>query len=249
MTSAPNISLDTFDLECLGKKVIKIDESDLTNDSWEKIQEFYSQNGVQQIILSLSESRENLSFAQENGFNFLTSKTSLSKKIAEGETPDYVDNQDEEIIISSLSKNKKDPKDFFKVAHVVSERSRYALDSTLNNEEWKNVYEKWVENALSGFVQEIIIATHFKTDEIVGFLFIRDKEQNESEISLLSVTPGYQRRGIGTRLIRFAEERLNTRGASKVSITTEASNIPALNLYQELGYKTEKNQHIFVKNI
>lgn len=55
-------------------------------------------------------------------------------------------------------------------------------------------------------------------------------------ISMLAVEPAFQRKGIGTFAVRFAEEYLRNVEKSKVKIHTTCDNIPAQRLYEKCGY-------------
>jgi ribosomal protein S18 acetylase RimI-like enzyme len=71
-------------------------------------------------------------------------------------------------------------------------------------------------------------------DDLVGVLSVGpDDEAEQLCITLLAVRPAAQRQGIGRRLVQAALARLP--GAT-FSVATTAGNIPALALYQALGF-------------
>ncbi len=55
-------------------------------------------------------------------------------------------------------------------------------------------------------------------------------------ISMLAVLPEYQRSGLGTFAVRFAESFLRSRSVSQLRVYTTLDNLPALNLYGKLGF-------------
>jgi ribosomal-protein-alanine acetyltransferase len=69
---------------------------------------------------------------------------------------------------------------------------------------------------------------------LVGFIAcdIR-RSENTAWISTLGVLPEYRSRGIGERLLREVEERLQV---NSIRLSVRASNHTALRLYQRLGY-------------
>ncbi|MET3848045.1 GNAT family N-acetyltransferase [Paenibacillus sp. OAE614] len=70
-----------------------------------------------------------------------------------------------------------------------------------------------------------------------------DKEADLDEyyIDTLSVSPEYGGRGIGTSLIRAAEERASAYGYAKIAMAVVTDNTKAHSLYLKLGYQTDKN--------
>ncbi|MEA5577561.1 GNAT family N-acetyltransferase [Anabaena sp. UHCC 0451] len=60
-----------------------------------------------------------------------------------------------------------------------------------------------------------------------------------AHIFLLYVVPSHRRRGIGTALMQYIENWAKQRGDRQLGLQVFASNTPALNLYQQLGYQTQ----------
>jgi ribosomal protein S18 acetylase RimI-like enzyme len=56
----------------------------------------------------------------------------------------------------------------------------------------------------------------------------------------VAVQPQYQRRGIGTVLVRQLETALAERGCLKVNLQVRASNAEVISFYQKLGYAVEQ---------
>lgn len=64
---------------------------------------------------------------------------------------------------------------------------------------------------------------------------------NKVYISMLVVSKKYQRIGIGSYAIRFAELFAKENGKTAVMIQTTTDNIPAQNCYEKQGYRVEKH--------
>ncbi len=56
-------------------------------------------------------------------------------------------------------------------------------------------------------------------------------------ISMLFVSPKYQRQGIGSFAIQYAEKYVKDKGGSNVVIQTDKDNIPAQKCYSKCGYQ------------
>lgn len=60
-----------------------------------------------------------------------------------------------------------------------------------------------------------------------------------SHIFLLYVKPDHRRRGIGTALMKHAQNWAKQRGDAQIGLQVFSDNTPALNLYSRLGYSTQ----------
>jgi GNAT superfamily N-acetyltransferase len=60
-----------------------------------------------------------------------------------------------------------------------------------------------------------------------------------ANIFLLFVEPNYRRLGIGSALVRYAENWAKVRGDRQIGLQVFQNNQPALTLYQALGYQTQ----------
>jgi GNAT superfamily N-acetyltransferase len=65
------------------------------------------------------------------------------------------------------------------------------------------------------------------------------KGDRHSHVFLLYVLPEYRRQGIGSALMRYAEDWARARGDRQIGLQVFQFNQPALNLYQQLGYETQ----------
>lgn len=60
-----------------------------------------------------------------------------------------------------------------------------------------------------------------------------------AHIFILYVMPGHRRQGIGTALMRHAENWARARGDRQIGLQVYQTNQPAVALYHQLGYQTE----------
>jgi ribosomal protein S18 acetylase RimI-like enzyme len=82
-------------------------------------------------------------------------------------------------------------------------------------------------------------------EEIVGQIFIQFSSSDarfadghgRGYLYALRIKPHYRRQGLGTRLIRAAEDALCLMGMRVVSIGVAKDNLPARSLYERLGYR------------
>ena len=67
-------------------------------------------------------------------------------------------------------------------------------------------------------------------------------------ISMLAVLPDYQRRGLGTFAVRFAESFMRSRRIPQLRVHATLDNLPALNLYGKLGFTENARRSIIAEN-
>ena len=91
-------------------------------------------------------------------------------------------------------------------------------------------------------------------DEVVAFLSIEIHHEPKDYIYLddFIVTETYRNMGIGTKLIRSAEAYARKNRIETVLLHVEKTNIPAMNLYDRLGYsiyRDDRNRFLMKKDI
>ncbi|MGB0387557.1 MAG: GNAT family N-acetyltransferase [Ardenticatenaceae bacterium] len=71
----------------------------------------------------------------------------------------------------------------------------------------------------------------------------------EGWVRQLGVTPKWQRKGIGSALLRHAFGEFKKRGFDKVGLAVEADNLNAYTLYQKVGMKRIRQYDEYKKQI
>lgn len=73
---------------------------------------------------------------------------------------------------------------------------------------------------------------------IVGKIGIRyDQHPGAGNLYQFDVVEGLRGRGIGTRLVEHAEQRIRDHGCTRVTLSVEDTNLAAIRLYERLGYE------------
>ena len=73
----------------------------------------------------------------------------------------------------------------------------------------------------------------------------REAELDEFYIDALAVSPAFSGRGYGTALIRAAEQQAQERHYPKIALNVDEHNQHAYQLYQRLGYQTDKLRMLY----
>jgi ribosomal-protein-alanine N-acetyltransferase len=98
--------------------------------------------------------------------------------------------------------------------------------------------EAWTRSQLSGILPMagvfLILAVHRATESVIGFSLFRTVA-DESELLLIAVLPGEQRRGVGSLLLEDFLDRAREDQASRVHLEVRDGN-PALGMYRAAGF-------------
>lgn len=73
--------------------------------------------------------------------------------------------------------------------------------------------------------------------ELLGFILTSETAPDEGHIVQIAVAPEVRQAGIGKRLVQAAINALYESGYTKVSLNVTESNIPAIRLYESLGFR------------
>jgi len=76
--------------------------------------------------------------------------------------------------------------------------------------------------------------------ELAGIVLTSLVAPRVAHITQICVMPGYQRHGLGRRLMESAMDTLRARGVQKLSLTVTAANERAVRLYENIGFTTIK---------
>jgi peptide alpha-N-acetyltransferase len=71
---------------------------------------------------------------------------------------------------------------------------------------------------------------------------------NRGYIAMLAVSSAHRGRGIATELVRKAIHAMTERKADEVVLETEETNLPAMRLYERLGFLRSKKLHRYYLN-
>jgi len=89
------------------------------------------------------------------------------------------------------------------------------------------------------------VAENTKTNTIIGMVGVRFlKDGKRAKVKALRVSPKYRRRGIAYQLMQLAEEYAKENGRAEIVFGAAAKAIPAIRLYQKLGYIVDYQKEV-----
>lgn len=129
-------------------------------------------------------------------------------------------------------------------SHLFSQtRFRSPWFSLLEN---RRFYWQWIQNAVKGEFDDLCLLSETASGEIQGMITLRVKEST-AQVGLLAVAEKWRNQGIGYRLLMNAIAWAKSQQATKMMISTQLSNLAAIQLYQRLNGKTSGTYYWFYR--
>jgi GNAT superfamily N-acetyltransferase len=125
------------------------------------------------------------------------------------------------------------------IAIEIGKFSRYAFDNNFGLGEEERLYRIWINNSLRGFADVVFVARWAdESGEAVGLITCVARD-GVGHIQLAGVHHEHRQKGIGTGLLQAALDWAGIQGVKKMQVVTQARNIPAQRLYQQMGFLTK----------
>ena len=160
---------------------------------------------------------------------FCDQKVTFAKDIQNVKFPDNIKSVMGEELTESL----------LKLSFLSGIYSRFYLDKNFSNNEFTKLYSEWIKKSLSG-----ILADEVFVCEEMGFVTIKIKNQ-DAHIGLIAVSEEAQGKGVGSSLLKAAENFAYTKGAKTIYVPTQITNLPACKFYQHYGFKEFSKEYTY----
>ncbi|MEI7595873.1 MAG: GNAT family N-acetyltransferase [Bacteroidota bacterium] len=121
------------------------------------------------------------------------------------------------------------------LAYISGEYSRFRLDVNFVNDEFKNLYREWITKSVKK-INAIETLLFCESGILKGFVTLKKKDDNTSEIGLISVCKDEQRKGVGGFLLGDVELLSSQLGFNRIQVATQRNNERAIRFYENNGY-------------
>ncbi len=91
---------------------------------------------------------------------------------------------------------------------------------------------------------DLPLIKYLQTKDLHLNSFDKESFENEFYIDTLSVSEKFQRKGIGTKLLSFIEEKAKELGFNNLSLLVDFDNPDALKLYKKIGFKNNTTLNV-----
>lgn len=125
------------------------------------------------------------------------------------------------------------------IAMEVGQFSRFTFDRNFKPDD-KRLYRLWIKNSYNGFADVVYVARWENSGgDAVGLItcVMRD---GVSHIQLAGGHHEHRQMGVGTGLVQAALDWAKGQNAIKMQVVTQARNVPAQRLYQQMGFITKE---------
>jgi len=126
------------------------------------------------------------------------------------------------------------------LAYISGEYSRFKLDKNFEEIDFYRMYKIWLKKHLK--TDNIFVAK--ENDVIKGMMILRIDDK-KGHLNLLAVSPDTRGKGYARALISACENKILSKGVSKVTLPTQLDNTQACNLYEKYGFKIEEIVNIY----
>jgi dTDP-4-amino-4,6-dideoxy-D-galactose acyltransferase len=151
------------------------------------------------------------------------------------------DNQ-QDLFVFSDSEADFSVDEIYDLAYESGKFSRFRLDKNFGEESFRKLYRTWTDNSLNRkFADDVLLYVEDKT--VKGFITYKGN-QDFATVGLIAVSPQFQGKSIGSKLIAETESRLAAKGVSEFRIPTQLANEAACLFYQKLGYRVIETTNI-----
>jgi GNAT superfamily N-acetyltransferase len=123
------------------------------------------------------------------------------------------------------------------IAAGIGYASRFNFDHNFPPGAGERLYRRWIENACAGFADAVFIARREEAGEAAGLITCTLRD-GWGHIQLTGVHPDHRRQGVGVAVVRAGLEWAKAQGAAGMRVPTQARNIQAQRLYQQVGFLT-----------
>jgi len=114
--------------------------------------------------------------------------------------------------------------------------TRFFKDPGFHQAGAAELYARWIQRDFRE--NRIFVAFRPATPgSPVGYLTVEDSSPGNARIGLVAVEPRVRRGGVAKALVRHALRDLAGRGVEFVRVATQASNLPAVRLYEDAGFR------------
>ena len=116
--------------------------------------------------------------------------------------------------------------------------SRFAFDQNFGRDDCERLYRLWIKNSCNGFADIVLVARWSQHGEAVGLITCLTRD-GIADIQLAGIHVDHRQRGVGTGLVQAALDWAKKQKVEQMLVVTQARNVPAQRLYQQMGFFTK----------
>ena len=122
-------------------------------------------------------------------------------------------------------------------------KSRFFKDKNIKKKLAKKIKRNWVLNFFRKKRGKYLIVSEFNK-KVVGFLLVLKNKKNYI-IDLIAVKKNYQNLGLGTKMIKFLENKVLKKSKVKIYVSTQSDNKNSIKLYIKNKFKVKYKKYVY----
>jgi len=217
-----------WDSEFFGKRIARVNASTLTPHTAQELIEWAAANRID-CVYFLASADDNLTTvcAEKNHFHLVDLRVTLTANLVGRQI-----NPSPDPCIRLA--NESDVGELRRIAGLNHTNSRFFTDEHFDKEKCRELYEVWIEKSVKGMADRVFVWDD--NGRAVGYVTTIKTEEGIGSISLVGISPDFQGKGIGKKLIAAALDYFVSRDLVSAKTVTQGRNTRALTLYQKNGF-------------
>jgi dTDP-4-amino-4,6-dideoxy-D-galactose acyltransferase len=226
-----------WDTEFFGLKIGRVLPSRLDVNSLKEINHLAEQGGFRCLYFQGEpDDAETVSLAEKGGFHLVDVRVVMEHPFDGRPAP--VPRYPIPEAIQLMSPRAMDVPTLEQIAVEIGRTSRFCFDRHFPSDACPRLYRAWLHKAIADDHDSVIVA-HLP-EGAVGLIACGLQTGNVGEIQLAGVQSARRGRGVGTALVQGALDWFRAHGVDRAEVTTQARNVPAQRLYQQMGFFTRR---------
>jgi GNAT superfamily N-acetyltransferase len=227
-----------WDTEFFSVPIGRITSARLNNDIVSAILQDANEEGLRCLYFEADPNDlETVLTAECNGFHLVDVRVVLEYSLEYQPVASVPNAETSDLIITAAMPS--DIPCLEEIAIEIGQFSRYSFDPLFGPEAEKRLYRAWINNSFNGLADIVFVArSGGRGADAVGLISCTAKA-GTSHIQLAGVHHGQRKKGIGTGLVQAALSWANEQKTLRMEVVTQARNVPAQRLYQQMGFFTK----------
>jgi len=197
-------------------------------------------------LLADADDATTVRLAEAYGLRLVDVRVTFEKRIVPTKT--VCETQDESCVIRKS--HDSDIPSLQKIARVSHRDTRFYYDAHFPALRCDDLYGLWIEKSCRGYADMVFVAE--EDGEPRGYVACHLREQQTGQIGLIAVAATSSGKGLGTALVRQAEQWFREQTMTLATVVTQGRNVNAQRLYQKCGFLTQSVQlfyHYWIQEI
>jgi dTDP-4-amino-4,6-dideoxy-D-galactose acyltransferase len=148
-----------------------------------------------------------------------------------------------QVVVTPFIPNHDSYEELMRLALNSGVLSRFRVDNNFKNKEYQRLYKQWVDKSLGDPKSHLLVVRSEK--HVEGFITFEFMDSGLTKFGLIAVDKNVQRKGLGSLLIKMAENESVDARKYEVQVTTHHENKSAMVLLNNNGYQKISSSFVY----